>query len=1184
MKKGKLYTVTPWNKQALVKAGPLPAKNLFDGVNMPTQQMNNSRSGIGNFSGQQSTFGMNNTNFGAAGNPYTPGTTAFNHYNIQSVENSVSNGSYFKNPFTSLKNNPTASYTGNVKGIDFKTDFNNPIQRGQFIQNSAENGLGNWKNAGVNDNGSGSKGKSKGMSAGAQQAIALGASALGSIDTGEKRGMWDTLDPVHHLAGGRETGFGNAMEDAGVALTQAGLSSGNYYLAIAGAAAKVVGGLSNAAFGYKIENEKAVNDNINRLANTNYNADDYDTLLSQDAAMGGRNRVDLGEIKDGWFNSKGTEKAKQLEATQDWALAFGDNSFENAEKNIQQRQLENALRWYGTTDFNRNQSAYGGPLDIIGNTENDMSAVNYGFMSDYLTEKKRQNDLKNKMMGMTQIPNFINNGYAIGGDLQTNGSDFPTGLTYVNAGGSHEENPYEGVQMGVDPQGVPNLVEEGETVFNDYVYSTRIPIDDITKERFHIGKKREMTYADLSKKLEKEVSERPNDPISQAAFKAQMADLAEEQERQKAEMEAAQAREAFEALSPEEQTALMQQAAQQEQMAQEQAIQEQAMAEQAAAEQQPAPEEIAMAEQQQQMAQGVPTADAMGTVATAQPVMACGGRINKFDKGGMKQKIYNLLKLKTKSDWDAWVKKNGLDGLNDFEDWDNALQNTELINAIAKDNPALRHALENKYDFGLYKPGASGSVTFDDDRGNWDAQTVQGWWGSTDPAWQEVIKNNPKLTKDTKLSKEELANLIRSTDAFKKGTQWLQDSEDNRLNYLKRIINNPGAPDRAVAYARKFIDENGWKEGAARDYETIFNNPSGRAANPGTYWKTPIEAVRNSLANNYVINEDGTVEALEGGLDGLKLDSTYQWADPQTDYTNNYYRRAAAANANGQNGTAGNNGNNNPAAGTGDDREVVPIHRNENWRYAGLLAPAVGLGMQALGIGKPDTSGLEAAANSGGNYTTASWMPIGDYMRYTPLDRLFEGNRIQANARATDRALMNTSGGNRGTAMAGLLANGYNTQIALGTADRQGDESNWNKYAQTKTFNRGTNQFNAEAFNRNSEFNANAYNNAARNNAQMKLHAAQAKMDADAGWYNGIYGNISGLLKGVGDIGRENAQRNMISDMAATGLFGQMTPNTYIANGMLRYETDEERAKRLAKQKNSGAKGGKIKRKKGFTY
>ena len=28
MKKGKLYTVTPWNKQAFVKAEPLPAKNF----------------------------------------------------------------------------------------------------------------------------------------------------------------------------------------------------------------------------------------------------------------------------------------------------------------------------------------------------------------------------------------------------------------------------------------------------------------------------------------------------------------------------------------------------------------------------------------------------------------------------------------------------------------------------------------------------------------------------------------------------------------------------------------------------------------------------------------------------------------------------------------------------------------------------------------------------------------------------------------------------------------------------------------------------------------------------------------------------------------------------------------------------------------------------------------------------
>ena len=1097
MKKSKLYTVTPWNKQALVKAEPLPVKNLF----YPGGNMNNG--GIGNYSGQNYQF-----------------TMAPTINNLRSSEISIPN-------YTAS----SSFQTSNPSQINYGTGAASLSNNSTLPQNTGSLNI----NSGGSDTGGG-KGKSKGMSAGAQQAIALGVSALGSIDTGERRGMWDTLDPIHHLAGGRETGFGNALGDAGVKLTEAGLASGNYYLAIAGAAAKGVGGLINAGWGYKIENEKGVKDNINRLANTNYNADDYDTLLSQDAAMGGRGRVDLGEVKNGWFNSKGTKNAKKLNATQDWALAFGDNSFENAEKNIQQRQLENALRWYSTTDFDRNQSAYGGPLDIIGNTENDMSAVNYGFMSDYLTEKKRQNDSKNKMVGMTQIPNFINNGYAIGGDLQTNGSDFPTGLTYVNAGGSHEENPYEGVQMGVDPQGVPNLVEEGETVFNDYVYSTRIPIDDITKERFHIGKKREMTYADLSKKLEKEVSERPNDPISQAAFKAQMADLAEEQERQKAEMEAAGAREAFEALSPEEQTALMQQAAQQEQMAQEQAIQEQAMAEQAAAEQQPTSEEIAMAEQQQQMVQGVPTADAMGTVATAQPVMACGGKMNKYDEGGKK----NVGKWKDDKEnhWDVFTKPGLRKYIENVRQKLKMAPDEKTKNAIRRDAMNELNTLQQSY-YDYVREGA--------------ANPTHGY-------------------SDDILRHQQMFDRLYGNTGF-----YTTDENGNVRNLIAESIDLPNG-------AATEDKPSNWVDGY-NGPRTSIRNFGSTAYGDNKYYQDLVDEFAG-LGLTYAPNENWKYG--ENELYGLSIPESTPaegatakaWDWNSGSWIDKPQEQPVAENS----GTAGNNGNNNPAAGTGDDREVVPIHRNENWRYAGLLAPAVGLGMQALGIGKPDTSGLEAAANSAGRYTTASWMPIGDYMRYTPLDRLFEGNRILASSRATDRNIMNTSGGNRGTAMAGLLANGYNTQIALGTADRQGDESNWNKYAQTKTFNRGTNQFNAEAFNRNSEFNANAYNNAARSNAQMKLHAAQAKMDADAGWYNGIYGNISGLLKGVGDMGRENAQRNMISDMAATGLFGQMTPNTYIANGMLRYETDEERAKRLAKQKHSVAKGGKIKRKKGFTY
>jgi hypothetical protein len=221
-----------------------------------------------------------------------------------------------------------------------------------------------------------------------------------------------------------------------------------------------------------------------------------------------------------------------------------------------------------------NKVAFGGPIEQINDMSDDMGAINYGFMSDYLTQKKQQNDLKNKIGN--QFAGVPDNMFDIGGDLQTHGGDYSDGLMTINAGLSHEENPYEGVQLGVDSEGIPNLVEEGEVVFNDYVYSNRISLDEKAKKKFHFPKKADITYANAAKRLEKEIKERPNDPISKAAFKLQMQQLADEQERQKQEMEAKRAQEAFAALSPEEQTAVMQQVAAQEQAA----MQQQVMAEQ----------------------------------------------------------------------------------------------------------------------------------------------------------------------------------------------------------------------------------------------------------------------------------------------------------------------------------------------------------------------------------------------------------------------------------------------------------------------------------------------------------------------------------------------------------------------------------------------------------------------------
>lgn len=118
--------------------------------------------------------------------------------------------------------------------------------------------------------------------------------------------------------------------------------------------------------------------------------------------------------------------------------------------------------------------------------------------------------------------------HADGGELHTHGGDFTNGLTYIDNGGSHEANPFEGVQMGIDPQGVPNLVEEGEVIFNDYVFSNRMKVPKAIRQKYKL--RDNITFAEAAKKLGKESEDRPNDPISKRGLESFMSALAESQE------------------------------------------------------------------------------------------------------------------------------------------------------------------------------------------------------------------------------------------------------------------------------------------------------------------------------------------------------------------------------------------------------------------------------------------------------------------------------------------------------------------------------------------------------------------------------------------------------------------------------------------------------------------------------
>lgn len=955
------------------------------------------------------------------------------------------------------------------------------------------------------------------------------------------------------LAGGAGTAVGNLVGGAvagdyelggvdAVTGTLQSINTGNPIIDSAkNAILGTLSGFAKRGFGIATD-EKKLGDVNSSIAQNN----SFVSNASSNDAIQGRQAVstDTNVYSDGWFTSSAGDKNKELAQRLADSISWVDRSIENNISNVAQNNINNQLA---------NYAAEGGELNM-GPVELDLAYA-------ALAAKKRKAESQDRMTNMFMgTPKGM---FDFGGDMQTNSSDFSTGLVHIDAGGLHSENPYDGVQMGVDQNGVPNLVEENETVWNDYVFSNRIMADEATKQLFHLPKKKDITFADISKKLEKEIKERPNDPISEVGFKAQMEALAEHQERQKQEMEAERAKAAFEALSPEEQVAVMENAAQQEQMAQEAAMQQEAIAQQQA---QPSPKEQALMQQQMMQADG-----SQAMVGQEAPMMAEGGHL--FDEGGeMKKLFYKLIGVSTDSDYKAWLKKNNLDELKDAEDWENILDNKAIMSVVTKDNPALAHAIENKYDFGLYKPGTSGNISFDDDRGNWDAQTVQGWWGSNDPAWKQVIEAHPELTKDTNLTREQLAEYLRSTDAFKRGTQWLQDSEDNRLAYLQRIINNPNAPKRAREYALRFADANGWKQNAARDYETIFNNPSGRAANPGTYWKTPIEVARGSQTGNFVINDDGTVEPIIGDVPANWTGAgNYSWATPENDYAYNYYRRPAAA------ADAAKTPEQKAAEevkAKEEARRILPVHTNQLFGIEDI-GPLISMGMMAADIGRPDTGSLYSAVRGAGNVALADWMPRGDFAIYEPDDPWFYTSPIIAQSNATQRAINNTVSPSKHAAS---LANGYNTMTALGQAQRQQLDSNFDKYMKVKQYNGSIYGDNQKEYGQTSRFNASALNDAAGRQAQLGLTAAREAMDADAAWNQNWYGNIGALTKSIGARRKENRTRNMIADMAATGLFGNMNPDTFVANGMLRYETDEERRKRFGQ---SAAKGGSIRRKKG---
>lgn len=961
------------------------------------------------------------------------------------------------------------------------------------------------------------------------------------------------------LSNGLSSGAGSAISGIGSTLGGA-IGSVNPLLGAAVTAASgLIGGGINALVGKKVDQKKlsAANSGTNYLNSFNSSASSIDEIQGPNAVAKVQNAYRGGVFKKDWAKRRNADlKAQRLEASQ-WA----NRSIDNNINNIESSQMDNLLG---------NYAAFGG---ILGSQ--NTGAIDYDFMSDYLLSKDKATKVKDKMpnniFGSLANPPI----FALGGDIQNHGADFTTGLAEINAGGSHEDNPYDGVQVGISKEnGQPNLVEEGETIFNDYVFSKRINVDDQTKKRFHLGKKVQISYADLSKRLQKESLERPNDPISQAALRKQMQALAEEQERQKKDMQVKEMQAAFEALSPEQQQAIMQQMALAQQEVQQQAQQ----SEQQQMEQQPVIEEG-----QQQPDEGQMMNTQMQQQMQPQmqeQINAYGGKVNRFDDGGetnaakIKRNIYNTLpNIYTDSDFAKWAKDNGI---TDPVDWENIKNNQALINALSKQNQALASAISKGYDFGNYVAPT--------DKYNFDSfkEKLAGYDKSENPG---NLPGNYVVDQDFDLGKYNTIQDLENSPEYKNYTQYLIDAI-NRSKGVKVKHKGEGNgygdlefkdPDKKFSEddykALKFLWEHMWGTSTnpngdtvplwtkdkddyislVDDADTLVNRyrTDGKG---GIFHFTPEENKRGSITTNYIINKDGTIETLESDVPkDWKNVGKYSWADKQNDNTAIYYKRPEDIVEEKKKEI--------------EENEYEPKHKPSWMRYVGAAGPLVGLAMQAAGIGKYDsslTANAEAAASM--SPVLAQYKPIGDYLRYRPMDIWQQQIMNDATSRATDRALMNNST-SVGTKAAGLIANGLNTQIADNDLRTKALEYNEAQRQKVADFNRATNMFNADAFTKTSAANADILSRNRQFKAQALLDIAKQQAAADTAWNQGIYGNVQAYFKGLSDIGKENAQHNMIADMAADGLFGTMSDKQYSGKGFLR-------------KKKINAKGGKINRKK----
>ena len=708
-------------------------------------------------------------------------------------------------------------------------------------------------------------------------------SVLDNIQTGDPRGLWDTLDPMYHLAGGRESPLGNAFSDAGVAMTKAGLQSGNLPLAGLGALVKTGGGLINSAIGIK-ENKENVNFIKNNTSNALNAGKSFNNARTTQQVLGaagnmvgssGFNWKDL--YTNGWATREGTRKGNALIGEENNALAYQASALNTAAKNADKNQDDMVLSNFGSKS---NLGAFGGYLGDI----DPSTPIGYSLYTDkYTRDINRGKGTLNMFSG---VPKGL---FAFGGNVQTKGNTWSDGLVHIGTGGTHEQNPYDGVQVGTDKQGVPNLVEEDEVIYDDYVFSNRLKVPRGKRGRY--GKRNKyakggkldvgsvsindyqdkvlkpylgMTFADAATKAEKisGVLDRPNDPIATRGFRSILEVLATLQEKEREKEKLAQMQQAIDQMSPEELAAFQQQA--QEQQAQEQQAQEQQMM--ATQQQAQYPQEQYPQEEQAYMQQqGIPEEEQYAMAALGGPIYRIGEMLdtqnvypNMFATGGAEDidpNWYN--KLPRESRWlvDTYGLQNQdeLDAMYSY--YGPAIEN--LLNGVAtinNDNATLSGIFSGTNgDYNLmkaiealgYQDNSFKQLTKDDWKAIYDEyRRQQAFWEQEHPyiPFTERFQYDESTTptvNETTVTQE--TPIVQNTEG--------EDEAEQRRAFEEKYPNIP-YDRRMDRYFRRLWDRDylGYDAKAAEQYDN--------------YWRNREEAIKKAQEQETQMPTEKTPEQL----------------------------------------------------------------------------------------------------------------------------------------------------------------------------------------------------------------------------------------------------------------------------------------------------------------------------------